>query len=99
MIGHGCRLSRTNTNGVVWVCQCGEIGHVTPMMKGPEEANGRRKRLVEVTESVARAKHGTHLERVRADIAADSDRELARIGKLIPKANELLQRRGRFGHP
>lgn len=99
MIGHECRLSRTNTNGIVWVCQCGEIGDLTPMHKGPDDKNGRSKRLVELTESVARAKHVAHLERVRADIAADSDRELARIGKLIPKANELLQRRGRFGHP
>lgn len=99
MIGHACRLSRANTNGVVWVCQCGEIGNVTPMHRRADRATERLAALVEITEGLARIDHGKHLDRVRADVAARSDAELARIGKLIPKANALLQHRGRFGHP
>ena len=99
MIGHECRLSRTNTNGIVWVCQCGEIGDVVPMVGVSKQAPARSVWRVELTEAVARARHGAHLDAVRADVAARSEMELARIGKLIPKANELFQRRGRWGQP
>lgn len=99
MIGHECRLSRTNSGGVVWVCQCGSIVDVVPLVPvGPEESQRSRRRL-ELTESIARARHGGHLDRVRADIAKRSDAELARIGKLIPLANRTQQHRGRWGHP
>ena len=98
MIGHACRLSRTNANGVVWVCECGAIGDVVPMVGVTSQAPTRSQRRVELTEGIARARHGSHLEQVRADIARASDAELARIGKLIPFANATLQRRGRWGH-
>lgn len=99
MIGHECRLSRTNTNGVVWVCQCGEIGDVTPMPDLPIGAKRRLAMRIELAESVARKPHGAHLKRARADVAARSDAELARIGRLIPFADATQQHRGRWGHP
>lgn len=99
MIGHEVTLSRTNFGGVVWICQCGEIGDVVPMVACGEEVTARSKRRVMLTEGIALARHGAHLDDVRADIARRSDHELARIGALIPASNELLQRRGRWGHP
>lgn len=99
MMGHACRLSRTNSNGIVWVCQCGRIGDVTPMHRVAVGATQRERRLIDLTESVARTHHAQHLEDVRADIARDSHAELARIGKLIPLANATQQHRGRWGHP
>lgn len=98
MIGHDVTLSRTNSGGIVWICQCGEIGDVVPLIASTEEITARSRRRLELTEGIARARHGVHLNDVRADIGKRSDRELARIGALSKKANATLQRRGRFGH-
>lgn len=99
MIGHAVTLSRTNSGGVVWLCECGEIGDVVPLVGASEELSARSRRRVTLTEAIAFARHGAHLNDVRADVAARSDRELARIGTIIPMANATLQRRGRWGQP
>lgn len=98
MLGHECRLHWTNAGGCTWICQCGELGNIVPMAARLAKEQGRTARRVALTESRAQAAHGRHLDDVRADIARRSDDELARIGKLIPLANETLQRRGRWGH-
>jgi len=99
MLGHAVRLSRTNTNGVVWVCECGAIGDVVPMVGCKQKERGLTKRRIAVTESIALARHGAHLEQVRADVARASDAELARIGKMKRLADSTLLVRGRWGHP
>lgn len=99
MIGHECKLSRTNANGIVWVCECGEIGDVIPMVGIPTDATLRSRRRVELTEGIARARHGGHLDDVRADVARQSNRYLESVGQAINASNAILQRRGRWGHP
>lgn len=99
MIGHECRLSRANTGGIVWVCECGEVGDVVPLIASTKQVTARSQRRVEITESIARARHGGHLHDVRADIEARSERVLASIPRLIDASNATLQRRGRWGHP
>lgn len=99
MIGHEPTLSRTNSGGVVWVCQCGQIGDVTPMIAASEEITARSQRRLELTQDIARASHGRHLEQVTADVVAQSDAAFAGIGRSIVAANQTLQRRGRWGRP
>lgn len=99
MIGHECKLSRTNTNGIVWVCECGAVGDMVPMIDASEQVTQRSQRRVEITESIARVRHGAHLDDVRADIARRSDRYLDEVGQAINSSNAILQRRGRYGHP
>ena len=99
MIGHACTLSRTNSNGIVWVCECGAIGDVVPMPALIPGARRLSERRVALCETVARESHGRHLEDVRADIGRRSHAELARIGRLSVFANRTLQHRGRWGHP
>jgi hypothetical protein len=98
MIGHAPRLSETNAHGWVALCECGWIGTVVPMAGYDPSAPLRLKRRREITQSIALDQHAIHLHDVRADIAAESDRELARIGTRINLANSTLQRRGRWGH-
>lgn len=99
MLGHAIRLSQTNNYGWIPLCECGWIGDVVPVARGDKGESKLYGRRVELTQSVARARHGAHLEDARADVIARSDAEFARIGRLIPFANATLQRRGRWGHP
>jgi hypothetical protein len=97
VIGHEVRLSETNRGGFVPICECGWIGAVPPMQYKIDPTTARKRKLRDLSRSLANDAHALHLHDVRADIARDSDRELARIGKLIPLANATLQRRGRWG--
>lgn len=99
MIGHEYKLSRTNTGGVIWVCQCGAIGDVVPLVGCSEELSQRSRRRVLLTEGIARARHGEHLLEVREDIARRSEHYLTEVGHAIDSSNAILQRRGRWGHP
>lgn len=99
MIGHEPTLTRTNRGGVIWVCECGEIGDVTPMIAPSKQASKRSQRRLELTQGIALASHGRHLEQVTANVVAQSDAALAGIGRSIVAANQTLQRRGRWGRP
>lgn len=99
MLGHEITLTRTNSGGVVWVCECGAIGDVVPLIGATKEVTARSRRRIELTEGIARARHGGHLEAVREDVVRRGERALAQIGRNITAANATLQRRGRWGRP
>jgi len=98
MIGHEVRLSQTNSYGCVPLCECGWIGEVIPPVEWDRKKGVRSLRRYELCENLAVVAHGRHLLAVRADIARQSDEQLASIGKRIDLANDVLLRRGRFGH-
>lgn len=99
MIGHECTLTRANSGGVIWLCQCGAIGDVVPMVNADKEITARSRRRLELTEDIARGRHAEHLRKVEADVIALSERRLAALGSDIKAANKTLQRRGRWGRP
>lgn len=99
MIGHEPRFTVTNSGGYVCLCSCGDwISGVTKPARNPRTGYVRQAAR-DLAQAVALDAHKIHVHDVRADIARRSDRELARIGTLIPAANATLQRRGRWGHP
>lgn len=98
MLGHELTLHETNARGAVAVCGCGWYGVVHPAHWRRTRKGDKAKINREPCVNAARAEHSRHLLDQTADIAARSDRELARIGAMIPLANATLQRRGRWGH-
>lgn len=98
MIGHECFLSQTNSYGWVPLCECGWIGTMTQPARPLPGHSIRGSRVRELTQSIARTQHGAHLEEVREQIAALTDRALHDHGRRIDLANEVLLRRGRWGN-
>lgn len=99
MLGHEFRCSQTNTYGWVPLCECGWSGDVVPIVDGRASETARSRRRIELTQSIARARHGGHLDDVRVELEERSRLALVAIGRNITAANATLQRRGRWGRP
>lgn len=99
MIGHEITLHTTNSFGCVPLCQCGWVGVVSPAFYKVNPVSGRAKRQRDITEQTAAMQHSKHLNEVQGDIERESHLALVSHGKLVTKANESLQRRGRWGTP
>ena len=99
MLGHELTLHETNARGAVAVCGCGWYGVVHPAHHYKVPGAATIKTVRDGACDAARAEHARHLLNEREQIGAASMAELERYGKLIPLANETLQRRGRWGHP
>lgn len=96
--GHAFRCSQTNAYGWVPLCECGWIGVVVPVARGVKGESALYGRRVELTQAIAHTQHGAHLEDVRLDHVAYSDKVLATLSTNRVAANATLQRRGRWGH-
>ena len=96
--GHVCTLTETNRGAFVPLCECGWIGNVTPMQYRIDPVTKRKRKQRDLVRSVATAQHEGHLHDVRAQLATEAERALADHGRRVDLANEVLQRRGRWGN-
>lgn len=99
MLGHDLAFTRTNANNWIPVCSCGWIGNVEVIADHHEGETARTLRRIEWAKDNCRAQHDEHCCDVRAQIEHESDLALAAHGRLIDRANESLQHRGRWGRP
>lgn len=97
MIGHAPTLTETNSHGWVPLCECGWIGGVVAVPAPNDEGRPRRPARIEFARALALDYHALHVHEAAADVARQSDLALVAHGRLIDRANETLQHRGRFG--
>lgn len=97
VLGHGVRLTQTNSYGWVALCECGWMGDVVPHVQPLKKETARSARVRELTQSIALDRHAGHLHDVRADIARADAAVLDSLPRLVTAANATLQRRGRWG--
>jgi hypothetical protein len=97
VLGHACELSETNAYGWVPVCSCGWIGSVHPTSRKPGKAGRPSKVQTELARAAAQDEHELHVRDIDAQLQREHRRALDDHGKRIALANEVLQRRGRWG--
>lgn len=97
MIGHEISFSETNARGWVAICECKWISSVHKAPRGLSHNKHRLAQQIEAMQGEAVKEHAVHLEEVRADIAAQSDRALASSAAYIRAVAPTVRHVGRFG--